>query len=804
MKFLWSWLQEYLTDELDPLEVAERLNFSGLVVESIEKITPSFEGVVVGEIVSIEKHPDAERLSFCEVDVGTEKLKIVCGANNIREGQKVPVACVGARLKSGKVKIERRCIRGIESEGMMCSEAELDLGKDASGIMVLDNLLKPGTPLKEALHLDDYLIELEVTSNRPDCFGLFGIAREVSALFETNVRYPEEHPEEQEELASERVSVDIQAPDLCPRYSGKVILQARAGVSPFWMRWRLNNSDVREISAVVDVTNYVMLETGQPLHAFDLDLIPDGKVIVRRAFPGEKIVTLDGATRILDPQMLVIADREKAIAIAGVMGGLSTEVSSFTRNILIESANFSPASIMRTSRKLGLITEASVRFEKKVDPEGTVYAAERAAFLIQKICGGKVLKGTVDEYVKKYVPVRVALRHSRLEKVIGQKFARRKVVNIFKSLGFEVKEKDDSYDLKVPSFRPDIQREIDLIEEVARIYGYDKLPSTIPKSNTYGGFKGRGRFVNSVRDIATRQGFYEVVTFSLISDKIPEIFHLKGEDKLSRAKAIVNPISSDLSILRTSLIFGLMDVLRNNFSREVRSLRIFEIGKTFYDKGDILPEEELKLGFAAMGDLIEKSWYTTPLRNDLFDLKGLVEEICSEFEIDVSFSPSKMPFFIEGKQVSIVINDKEVGYFGEILPDIRQHYDIKQPVYVGEVSLDFLYKVASYEKTFREIPVYPSISYDLSFLVPYEIGYDVIRKAILNLQVNWLEDVFIFDLYSGKGIPAGKKSIALRLVFRSKERTLSEDEVRKEFEKVVSLLEREFSAEIRGGYESGQ
>lgn len=802
MRFLWSWLQEYLTDKLEPEEVVERLNFSGLVVEGAERINPSFEGVIIGEIVHIDRLPDAEKLSFCQVNTGPEKLKIVCGADNIREGQKVPVARVGAKLKSGKVRIEKRKIKGVESEGIMCSEAELDLGEDASGIMILDDTLKPGESLAEVLRLKDFLIELEITSNRPDCFGLFGIAREVSAVFGTELKYPEKNSEEEEKLCSEKVAINIQAQDLCPRYTGKIVLETQANNSPFWMKWRLRNSGIREISAVVDITNYVMLETGQPLHAFDLDLIPEKKVIIRRAFAGERMVTIDGVTRALDPQMLVIADKDKAIAIAGVMGGLSTEVSSTTESVLIESAHFSPASIMRTSRKLGLITEASVRFEKKVDPEGTVYAAERAAYLMQNICGGRVMKGTVDEYVKKHVPCEIKLRHPRIEKVVGKKFVRRKVIDIFKPLGFDIREEKENYILKVPSFRPDVQREIDLIEEVARIYGYDRLPSTIPKNNTYGGYSKKGEFANSVREIAVRQGFFEAVTFSLVSERFPEMFYLGKADKLAGAKPIVNPVSGDLSRLRTSLVPGLMDVLRNNFSRGVKSLRIFEVGKVFFEKGSILPEEELKLGFGAMGELLEKSWYSAPIKNDFFALKGLIEEIFREFKVEVILKPSNIPFLSIGKQASVIVNKQEIGYFGEVLQDICRRYDIKQPAYAGEMSLDLLFEVASYEKIYQEVPVYPAISYDISILILSEICYLDVKKAILGLQLNWLEDVFIFDLYIGKEIPAGKKSIALRVVFRSKEKTLSESEVKPDFERIISLLKERFSAEIRGSFES--
>jgi phenylalanyl-tRNA synthetase beta chain len=803
MKALWSWLTEYLDGDIDPEKAADRLNQAGLVVDAFERIRPTFEGVVVGRILTIERHPNADRLSYCTVDTGDGVKNIVCGATNIAVGQTVPVALVGARLKNGEFLIERRAIRGVESEGMMCSEAELDLGDDASGIMILENNFPLGAPLADVLELDDYILELEIPSNRPDCFGLIGIARELSALFGVPMRVPalsfEEGPERIESVASVRV----EAPELCDRYSARAVVGcAPGGLSLFTIRRRLQLAGVRAISPIVDATNYVMLETSQPLHAFDLAKVPGGEIIVRRARDGETIVTLDGVTRELDHDILLIADREQATGIAGVMGGQISEVDESTTAVLIEGAHFNAASIMRTSRKLGLVTEASVRFEKNLDPEQTLYAVERCAMLIQEMTGGTVLRGAIDFRAGRHERRKVTLRHARLESVLGASFERERVRTILVGLGFEPVERDGEYEVSVPTHRPDVSREIDLIEEVARIAGYDTLPSTLPGNAGQGGYPERLRYMNSVKRTCLEQGFFEAVTYSLVPQTAYERLGLTPDGLsgtlVGRARRVVNPLSADFALLRTTLLYGLLESVRTNVTRGVRGARLFEVGRVFDDAGDLLPAEDTRLGVIATGPALEKTWGRDPIENSLFDIKGLLELVCSGVRGTVEIAGSVYPFFAAGAQGDIVIDGETCGFFGMVDGDIASSFDIRQPVFYGEISLDRLLSRGEIARSYTEIPVFPSIAYDVSFYVAESITFGAIETAIRSIAPRWLEELEVVDVFRGKSVPAGKKSMTLRLTFRSRERTLTDDETKPEFDRVIELLSSQFGAEIRG------
>lgn len=797
MKILYSWLKEFVDIDVDPEELAERFNFAGIAVESLEEIKPTFTGVITGRLLEVKKHPNADKLLVCQVDTGADTLEIVCGASNIAEGQVVPVAVPGATLKNGKFSITRRTIRGVESNGMLCSEDELDIGDDASGIFILSDEMdgvEPGVPLEEVLNLHDWLFEFEIPSNRPDCFGIAGIAREAAAITGSKFKFPEFSLEESDIPVEELVSVEITAPDLCPRYSARAVVGVKNRRSPFWMRWRLTHAGLRPISALVDVTNYVMLETGQPLHAFDRRFIADGKIIVRTASEGEMITTLDGVSRVLKKDVLLIADPEKPVAIAGVMGAENSEVKEDTGEVIIESAHFNPASIMRTSRILGMNTDASTRFEKKVDPEGTVFAADRAACLMHELCGGKIARGVVDVYPIKHRPYSIKVRHSRIESVLGDSFSPDKVKQIFISLGFGVKEAEkDTYELQVPSFRPDITREIDAIEDVARIHGYDRIPSTLPHNNTRGRYEPELELENRLRKKALQLGFDETVSLTLMGEELAELFGVQEE-----AVKIRNPLSADLSILPPVLAPLIVTTVRNNFVRGNRNVRIFEIGRTFLPSNGVLPEEERVLGAAVCGQAVEKDWYGGPIEADFFDIKGMFEAVIEDFEASVEFRPGGPGFVDRENSAMVFVNGEPSGYIGLLDKKIADRLDIEIPVWVGELNVEKLNQIPLKKTVYREIPVYPAIIYDLSFLIDRNITYQQVLAVIDSLGLKYLEDYRLFDLYEGRGIPAGMKSMALRFIFRSRKKTLTEERVRPQFDRVISELEHRLGIKVRG------
>jgi phenylalanyl-tRNA synthetase beta chain len=815
MKVLYSWLKEFVKVGAEPELIAERLNFAGIAVDALQPVKPTFKGVITARILNVRPHPNADKLQLALVDYGRGTVEVVCGATNIRPGQIVPFAPVGASLKNGEWVLEAKKIRGVLSQGMLCSEAELDLGQDASGIFILSDELGEDIPLgkklEEVLNLeDDYLFEFELPSNRPDCYSVYGIAREVAALFDADVTFPEFELVEEEPSVSEIIKVKVEDETLCPRYTAKVVSGVKNGRSPFWMRWRLLNAGLRSISTIVDVTNYVMLETGQPLHAFDSRFIAEKTIIVRPSTEGEIIVTLDGVERPLKKGMLLITDPEKPVALAGIMGAANSEVREDTTEVIIESAHFDPKSIMRTSRILGLNTDASTRFEKRVDPEGTVFAARRAAYLIKMLAGGKVAKGEVDIYLEKESERKLAVRHSRIESVIGMRFASDSVKNIFKRLEFKPEFDGEIYYLTIPSFRGDIKREIDTIEEVARIYGYDRLPAELPANSTLGGYEEEIDFLRIIRERALRSGFTEVITNPLLSERLLEITSV-GSAENQKLVRPVNPLSADMSVLTPLLSLNLLQVVRNNYTRGQKNLRFFELARVFKatDKNN-LPKEKTSFAAVVCGASIPKQWWTDTLNNDLFDLKGLMENILSsrgdsvcfvanDGSDDPVFDSIRLSFLERGKSALIMVGDSLVGFLGEVKERVLRELDIDDPVFVLEFYPDLLKHLITVEKEYRPIPIYPAIIYDLSLLVSRNLSFIEIRQAIEELKLDHLESISIFDLYTGRGIPTDRKSVAIRLVFRSRTRTLKEDEVRESFERVKQLLTERFSAEIRGG-----
>lgn len=810
MKVLYSWIKEFVNVEKDPEKVAERLNFAGISVDSVEKIKPTFKGVVTARILDVKPHPNADKLSLALIDYGKGTTEVVCGARNIKPGQIVPYAPPGASLKNGEFVLEARKIRGVLSPGMLCSETELDLGDDSEGIFIISDEIEDeipvGLPLEEVLPLNDYVLEFELPSNRPDCFSVMGIAREISALFDLELTVPSFELKEEEPFVGDLVKVEVEDDELCPRYSAKAVLGLKNRKSPFWLRWRLKNSGIRPVSAVVDVTNYVMLETGQPLHAFDSRFIAENTIVVRRAGYNEKIVTLDGIERSLKEGMLLIADIKKPVAIAGVMGAENSEVREDTTDVIIESAHFSPKSVMRTSRILGLMTEASTRFEKGVDPEGTVFAARRAAYLMQSLCGGKILKGEVDVYRKRIERKKIEVRHDRIEKVVGWKFSEEEVKKILSRLGFTISLQDErTYSVSVPSFRVDVEREIDVVEEVVRIYGYDNIGSSLPENKTAGRYERELELLSVLRERALRNGFTQTISNPLLPLRTEKIFLFEEKDTQEFVR-IVNPLSADLALLTPRLSVNALFIVSNNLKRGVRDLRIFEIGKVFKKGSGNLPDEKTVLSAAACGSAVQKQWWGNSIPNDIFDLKGLVEAIV-DFEDVFDFVVSETEPVFEGIRLNylkpfesalVYAGSEAVGFLGCVKEEVLSALDIDIPVCVMEVVPEKILSLLSREKKFKPLPVFPAITYDFSFIVSEDVSFKEIREAIENLELDHLETVTVFDVYKGRGVEKGKKSIAIRMVFRSSDRTLKEDEVRPAFDRAMEAVKMKFGAEIRG------
>ncbi|GAB4362784.1 MAG: phenylalanine--tRNA ligase subunit beta [Calditrichia bacterium] len=790
MKISYNWLQDYLDLTIDPYELADRLSMRGLEVEEVSKQSLDIPGVVVGKVISCSPHPSADRLSVCEVDVGTEQLTIVCGAPNVARDQMVAVARVGALLPNG-MKIKKTKIRGVPSEGMICSEQELQLAEESEGIWVLPENLPVGMPLNEALEFKpDFIFDIAVTPNRPDCLSHIGVAREVAAILDSKMTIPPITLNEAEEAASDKIKIRIDNPEGCPRYSARYIENIQVGKSPNWLVRRLEAVGMRSVNNVVDATNYVMLETGHPLHAFDYDLIQGGQIVVRDSREGEKFITLDNQERTLKAGTVLICDEEKPVAIGGIMGGLNSEVTQSTRRILLESAYFTPERIQISSQYLGLSTEASQRFERGADPNGTRYAIDRAAQLISELCGGKVFRGAVDAYVQKIEPRRVPLKTEQINTLLGTELSREEMVGLLNKIDLKV-EQDQ---VVVPTFRPDIERVADLAEEIARLYGLDNIPASERTTILYAIPRNElDFFTDCLKDILISLGLQEVITGSMINKTIWE--HLTGET----IYPILNPISRDLDGMRNTLIPSLAQVARYNYNRQMKDLRIFEIGRIFHPPQDFsqLPEEQLNLGILLSGLRQPESWYSSRQLTDFFDIKGIVESLFHKISLD-NWKFIYYPDSAEGhEEVQIEIGGKIVGRLGQIPEKIRSHFELEAETFVAEIAVLPLFQHRKAEKKYKPIPRFPAVERDLALVVDNGVASQSLLDLIWEHGGKWLSRVEIFDIYRGKQIEAEKKSLAFHLVFQSTERTLTEEEVNFSIEQILREASRKFGAKLR-------
>jgi phenylalanyl-tRNA synthetase beta chain len=795
MKVPLSWLREYVSVSLSAKEIAGRLTMAGIEANVVDVTGKSWDKITVGQIIALEPHPNADRLQLATIDFGQGQSKVVCGATNVRVGDKVPFAQVGAELVDGhtgkSVQLKPAKIRGVTSEGMACSEKELGLSESHEGVLVLSADAPLGVPLAD--YLGDAVLDLEVTPNRPDCLSVLGVAREVAALTKQEVRLPSSSYDEAGPEIEKRVSVEIADPDLCRRYCASLIDGIKIGPSPAWMQQRLAACGMRPINNIVDITNYVMLEYGQPLHAFDFRRIGGAKIIVRRARPGEKLTSLDGVERALSPEMLVIADKAIPVAIAGVMGGADSEVTEITTSVLLESANFNQVSIRRTSAGLKLRSEASMRFERGISPELTVPALRRATQLILQIAGGNAAKGITDAYPDKPGARTIALQTSLVNRLLGMEVSQEQIVNILASLGFQCQQTSFAETtVTVPYWRLDVNEQVDLAEEVARILGYAAIPTTmlsseLPKQQIDTGLA----FREELRDLLVACGFQEVITYSLTSQD-----QLAKTVSMNNAVRVANPLSAEHEYLRTSLRPGLLSALAANQKYEEGSIRLFEIGRVFFGRGNDLPEEREILGGVISGTRGELSWLGDKGQSDFFDAKGTVEAVLSRLGIEAVYEAVSREGLHPGRVARVVIEQTEVGTIGEVHPKIAASFDLlPQSVALLELDIDKLLSCVTSKGGYRPLSRFPRSVRDIAVLVdvtvPARKMLDMIRRVPLVSQAR------LFDLYTGKQVPAGKKSVAFRIAYQSDTHTLTEEELQIAENEILSRLAKDVGATRR-------
>jgi len=801
MKVSLEWLKEYSDVDVELKDLFEMLTMTGSKVEAIESKGNNIKNVVVGKILEIEKHPDADKLVVTKVDAGTEKLQIVTGANNIKVGDIIPIAKDGAELPGG-VKIKTGKLRGIDSCGMMCSIGELELTladypeQIENGIMILPKEYEKslGKDIVEVLNLKEDIIEFEITPNRPDCLSVEGLGRETAVTLKKEFKNPRKDlknikVEQKNEI--EGLKVNIKAPELCYRYVARVVKDVKIEPSPEWMRRRLKSAGIRSINNIVDITNYVMLELGQPMHAFDIQSIEGKHITVRRAENGEKMTTLDEQERTLTDEMLVIADEKKAVAVAGVMGGMNSEIKPNTTTVVFESAVFNGGNIRITAKKLGLRTEASARYEKGLPQENALRVVNRAIELIEQLGAGKVVDGVIDVYPTKQEENKIEFNPERINGLLGTNIEKQEMLDIFENLDIKVEG-----NMVIPPFyRQDIEGEADLAEEVLRIYGYDKLESSLMVSNTTLGEKTKKQKIeDNLLQYLYSNGFSEIYTYSFYNNKELEKINLDQENELVKDQiTLKNPLNDDYTTMRTTTLPSMLQTLAFNNSKKNQNVRLFEIARTYQNINNViekneLPEEPKILTIGMYGDNV-----------DFYVLKGYVENILNlvnikKYEI---MKETSHPTYHPGRTANIWIGKDKIITFGEIHPQVMENYDIKERVYIAEIQIDKITKYSKEGKKYETITKYPAVERDLAIIVDEDIESGNIEKLIQKNAKNILEEVKLFDLYRNEKLGENKKSLAYSLKFRSKDKTLQEDEVNETMKKIIETLEKQLKAELR-------
>jgi len=802
MKVPLSWLRDYVDFELSAAELADRLSFSGSEVESIETIGADYDGVVVGEILAVEPHPNADKLSICRATNGAAELRIVCGAPNAAPGLKVPLAQVGAVLPGG-MQIKRAKIRGEQSEGMLCAEDELAISDDHTGLMVLGAELAAGTPFAEVMGPPETVLDIEITPNRPDCLSIIGLAREVAALLGTTVKWPDIELPEAGPPVTDRARVDVEDSDACPRYTARVLSGIRIGPSPLWMQRRLTHCGLRPINNVVDITNYVLLECGQPLHAFDQALLEEGRIVVRRAAPGEQMATLDGLDRAITSEMLLIADAARPVALAGIMGGAGSEIQPDTETVLLESAFFDPVRVRKTAKALELATESSYRFERGVDVGLVEWASRRAAGLMAAHAGAVAAPGVIDVFPGGMPERTVPCRYDKVRALTGLDIPDSRVDAVFESLLLAVQDrKEGACTVRIPSFRVDLTREVDLIEEVARIHGLENIPTGPPK----------GRLVPGATDLPTRAatacraalvglGLNEIMNYSFLSARLLDLFDRADADTRI---VLPNPTSADHAVLRNTLLPQLVETLGRNHARQAGQGAVFEMGRVFWKDAECASHEEDRLTAGLMGPVgragLEKRVATSDEQAFAW-LRGVLERLCSALNTAApTLTAGARAFYEQGRAADVLLDGVPCGSAGLLSSAVRKEWRILEPVAVMELRLAPLLAHVFEARQFVAVNPYPAVIRDLALVVDAGLRHEQIAAVIEQNAPENLEIFELFDVFSGKGVvPPGKKSMAYSFRYRAPNRTLTDEEANCYHDAVKSAVKKALKVEIREG-----
>lgn len=804
----YNWLKKYVDlGNLTPEELAAKITKSGIEVEGVEYVAEKSTNVVVGYVESCEKHPDADKLNLCQVDVGEEKLQIICGAPNVAQGQKVAVAKPGAVLP-GNFKIKKVKLRGIESNGMICSLKELGIEEKyiptdiADGIFVFPEEATVGEPVDELLNLNDAVLELDVLANRADALSMLGIAYEVAAILDQPVKLPDEAVQvEESATVANYVSVEVEAAELNPYYGAFMIKDVEIKPSPLWMRNYLMAAGIRPINNVVDITNYVLLEYGQPLHAFDYDRFGSEKIVVRRAKHDETLTTLDGQERILTDENLVITNGKEPVALAGVMGGLDSEVASETTNVLLEAAYFDAITVRKTVKQTGLRSESSTRFEKGVDPNRVRKAGARACSLLQQYAGGKVIAGTAEfdrlDRTEKVVEIDTPHINNRL----GTEMTTSDIASILKRLQFDYKQDDDHFTVHVPTRRGDITLFEDMLEEVARIYGYDNLPFTLPEgAGQSGGLTVRQQLKRRVKNFVQGAGLMETLTYSLTNERdVKRLISPEVASSAASPVALAMPMSEDHKYLRLSILPELLNVLSYNRARSQVNLGYYEMGSIFISGQNELseqPDEQLRISGALTGTWSEQAWQQEKKEVDFYVVKGIVEGLFDFLQIPVTYSQTKVTDMHPGRCAVVKIADKTVGFIGQLHPTLQKQLDLKE-TYVFDLNLEEVFAAYDAVPSFTAIPKYPSIARDIAFILDKNVHAGDVKKVIEEVGAPLVNRVDIFDLYQGDNLEEGKKSIAYSLLYQHPEKTLKDEEVEESYQKIIAAVNEKFNAYVR-------
>lgn len=800
-----SWIKAYVPElDVTAQEYTDAMTLSGTKVEGYEELDADLDKIVVGQIDKIEKHPDADKLIICQVNVGAETVQIVTGAPNVKEGDKIPVVLDGGRVAGGHepgqrvaggIKIKKGKLRGVESAGMMCSIEELGSNREMYpeapeyGIYIFPEDTEVGADAVEVLGLHDVVFEYEITSNRVDCYSVVGIAREAAATFRKEFVPPVVTAVGNDEDVNDFIKVTVEDPDLCPRYTARVVKNIKIGPSPKWMQRRLASVGIRPINNLVDITNYVMEEYGQPMHAYDLDTIAGGQIVVRRAKENETFVTLDGQERKLDESVLMICDGEKSVGIAGIMGGENSMITDDVHTMLFEAACFDGTNIRKSSKKVGLRTDASGKFEKGLDPNNAEAAMNRACQLIEEMGAGEVVGGMVDVYSKKKEPVRVPFDADEINGLLGTNISKEEMLSYFKKIDLEYDEA--SNEVIAPTFRHDLFRMADLAEEVARFYGYDNIPTTLPRGEaTTGKLSFKLRVEEIARDIAEFCGFSQGMTYSFESPKVFDKLLIPSDSPLRNTVDIMNPLGEDYSIMRTTSLNGMLTSLATNYNRRNKNVRLYELGNIYLPKSlplTELPEERMQFTLGMYGD------------GDFFSMKGVVEEFFEKIGLHKkeTYDPNAgKPYLHPGRQANIIYDGVVVGYLGEVHPDVADTYGIGTKAYVAVLDMPEITKRATFDRKYTGIAKFPAVTRDISMVMPKEILVGQVEEVIEKKGGAYLESYALFDLYEGAQIKEGYKSVAYSIVFRAKDKTLEEAEISQAMEKILAGLE-ELGIELR-------